>query len=91
MAKPSPLMLQQVLDAAGCAPGDAVVVGDSYVEDVSMAAGVGCATVWVLARPDRESAHAAAVLTGGSPAPTATVAAIGGRDAGPGRRPVTAA
>ena len=75
-AKPSPVMLRRLLTAAGCAPPDAVMVGDSYREDVAPALAEGLAAVWVLARPEREAGHAAAVLSGTSPAPTQTVAAI---------------
>ena len=53
-AKPSPVMFERALARAGVAAEDAVMIGDSYAEDIEPAAALGMETVWVLSRPDRE-------------------------------------
>ncbi len=50
--KPDPLMLRQVLDEVACAPGDAVMVGDSTFDiDMAHAAGVRSIAVTYGAHP----------------------------------------
>ena len=45
--KPQPAIFQHVLEQAGCAPREAVMVGDSLINDVAGAAAVGLRTVWI--------------------------------------------
>lgn len=44
--KPDSRIWQLGIEAAGCAPEEAVVVGDSYGKDVVPAHNLGCETVW---------------------------------------------
>jgi HAD superfamily hydrolase (TIGR01549 family) len=46
-AKPSRALFELVLDRAGVAPADAMMVGDSYASDIAPAAALGLQTVWV--------------------------------------------
>jgi HAD superfamily hydrolase (TIGR01509 family) len=75
-AKPSPQLFRRVLLAAGVAPTDAVMVGDSYAEDVEPAAALGMSTVLVLRRPAREAADLVRVLNGEAPRPSRTIQSI---------------
>jgi FMN phosphatase YigB (HAD superfamily) len=45
--KPDPRIFRHALDALGCSPADALVVGDSYDRDIVPAKSLGCATVWL--------------------------------------------
>jgi putative hydrolase of the HAD superfamily len=45
--KPQPAIFQHVLEQLGCAPREAVMVGDSLTNDVAGAAAVGMRTVWI--------------------------------------------
>jgi HAD superfamily hydrolase (TIGR01509 family) len=74
--KPSPDNFLRVLDDLGVVPEEAVMVGDTYTHDILPAIEVGMKTVWVLARPDRESEAIIRVLNGLSPAPVVTVSRI---------------
>ena len=76
MVKPSAGMFRAALAAAQVAPQGAVMIGDSYIEDIVPAARLGLATVWLLHRPLRESANAARVLNGDGLCPDHTLTAI---------------
>ncbi len=75
-AKPSPAPFLRALDAVGCAPEDALMVGDSYAEDIAPAAALGLATAWVLCRPDKEASSLALIEAGAARAPDLTIASI---------------
>ncbi len=45
--KPDPRIFQIALEALGCAPDEALVVGDSYDRDIVPAKSLGCKTVWL--------------------------------------------
>lgn len=77
-AKPAPELFRRVLERAGVAPAEAVMIGDSYAEDVEPAARLGIPTVWVLHRPQRERSDLTRVLNGEAPAPGRALAAIAG-------------
>jgi HAD superfamily hydrolase (TIGR01509 family) len=53
-AKPSTVMFERALATAGVPAEDALMVGDSYREDIEPAAALGMETVWVLSRPEKE-------------------------------------
>lgn len=65
------------LDQLGVRPEEAVMIGDTYEHDILPAIELGLKTIWVLARPDRESESIVRILNGELPAPTATVGHIG--------------
>lgn len=76
-AKPSRALFDRVVARAGVAPAEAVMVGDSYGEDVAPALAAGMRAVWVLHRPDREADQLVRVLDGVAPRPSRTVRRIG--------------
>ena len=45
--KPAPAIYRLGVDAAGCEPGEVVVVGDSFGKDIVPAKTVGCKAVWL--------------------------------------------
>jgi FMN phosphatase YigB (HAD superfamily) len=67
--KPSPELFQVALETANAPAASCWMVGDSYELDLSPAAQVGMHTLWVLARPERESALLAEILRGDRPRP----------------------
>jgi HAD superfamily hydrolase (TIGR01509 family) len=75
-AKPSPAIFERALHAAGVSAWDAVMVGDSYHEDIEGAASCGIATVWVLHRPANERAPLVRVLDGAAQRPSRTIGAV---------------
>ncbi|HEX4466184.1 MAG TPA: HAD family hydrolase [Solirubrobacteraceae bacterium] len=77
-AKPDPSMFERALSRAGVSPEEAVMVGDSYAEDIAPAQTLGMRTVWVLRRPQREAPAVQRVQRGERRAPTLTVASIAG-------------
>jgi HAD superfamily hydrolase (TIGR01509 family) len=81
-AKPGPQLFERALRAAGVAARDAVMVGDSYAEDIEPAARLGISTVLVLHRPQRETAGLVRVLNGEAPRPSRTIQAIAQLGAG---------
>ena len=74
--KPERDNFQAVLDELGLAPGEAVMVGDTYAHDILPAIEMGMPTVWVMARPEREADSIVRILNGDYPAPTVTVSHI---------------
>lgn len=52
--KPHPALFQHALDALGLEPRQALMVGNSLVEDVSGAQALGIAAAWKRSRPDAE-------------------------------------
>lgn len=75
--KPSPVMFERALKTAGVAPARAVMIGDSYREDIAPAAALGIRTIWLMHRPQREVDPLVGVVNGAQPAPTRAVASIG--------------
>jgi FMN phosphatase YigB (HAD superfamily) len=74
--KPSPALFQAVLRAAGTPAHRAVVVGDSYRNDMAPAAALGARTVWVLHRPADEVNHVVGVVNRHLGPPSATLCSI---------------
>jgi HAD superfamily hydrolase (TIGR01509 family) len=81
-AKPDPEIFAEALRRAGVGPERAVMVGDSYDEDIAPAAALGMRTVWVQTRPDDQAEAIASVGAGSAPAPTFTVASLDALDPG---------
>lgn len=80
MMKPDAGLFGRLLDAAGVAAEDVVMVGDSYVIDVAPAIEFGLKTMWVLQRPEREVDSLVAVVNGAVAPPTRAVASIASVD-----------
>jgi len=81
-AKPAPQIFAEALRRAGVGPEQAVMVGDSYDEDVAPAAALGMRAVWVLTRPDEQAEAIARVREGSSPPPAFTVDSLDALDSG---------
>lgn len=76
IAKPSELLFQRALTTAKVEPHNALMVGDSYREDIEPAARLGLRTIWLLHRPTREVIHLARTLNGGTPQPSYALVSI---------------
>jgi HAD superfamily hydrolase (TIGR01509 family) len=77
LLKPDPAFFQLALRAVESRAEDAVMVGDTYRNDIRPAIELGMRTVWVLHRPEKEKADLIAVLNGDAPPPNLTLASIG--------------
>jgi HAD superfamily hydrolase (TIGR01509 family) len=76
MMKPDPAFFQFALRAVEARAEDAVMVGDTYKNDIRPAIELGMRTVWVLHRPEKEKADLIQVLNGDAPPPDLTLATI---------------
>jgi len=76
LMKPDPAFFQLALRAVEARAEDAVMVGDTYRNDIRPAIELGMRTVWVLHRPEKEKADLIAVLNGDAPPPDLTLASI---------------
>jgi HAD superfamily hydrolase (TIGR01509 family) len=74
--KPSPALFEAVLRAAGTPAHRAVVVGDSYRNDMAPAAALGARTVWVLHQPADELNHVVGVINRRLGPPSTTLCSI---------------
>jgi FMN phosphatase YigB (HAD superfamily) len=79
-AKPDPRVFVEALRRAAVPAGGAVMIGDSYDEDIAPAATLGMGTVWVLTRPDDQAEATARVKAGSAPPPTLTVDSLDALD-----------
>ena len=77
LMKPDPAFFQLALRAVEARAEDAVMVGDTYKNDIRPAIELGMRTVWVLHRPEKEKADLVAVMNGDAPPPDLTLASIG--------------
>jgi FMN phosphatase YigB (HAD superfamily) len=80
-AKPAPAIFAEALRRAGVTADRAVMVGDSYDEDIAPAAALGLETVWVQTRPDDQAEAIGRVRDRSAPPPTLTVASLDVLDA----------
>lgn len=67
--KPDVRIYRYALAAAGEPARNAVMIGDSYQNDIAPALSIGMRTIWLLHRPSEESAEIRSVLAGTLPAP----------------------
>jgi len=75
--KPDPAFFQLALRALEARAEDAVMVGDTYKNDIRPAIELGMRTVWILHRPEKEKADLIAVMNGDAPRPDLTLESIG--------------
>lgn len=80
MAKPARAVFVEALRRAEVPPERAVMVGDSYDEDLAPAAALGMRTVWVQTRPEDQAEAIARVADGSAPPPTLTVPSLDALD-----------
>lgn len=76
LMKPDPAFFQHALRALELRAEDAVMVGDTYKNDIRPAIELGMRTVWVLHRPEKEKADLVAVMNGDAPPPDLTISSI---------------
>jgi HAD superfamily hydrolase (TIGR01509 family) len=76
LMKPDPAFFQLALRAVEARAEDAVMVGDTYKNDIRPAIELGMRTVWVLHRPEKEKADLIDVLNGDAPPPDLTLNSI---------------
>lgn len=76
LMKPDPAFFQLALRAVEARAEDAVMVGDTYRNDIRPAIELGMRTVWVLHRPEKEKADLIEVLNGDAPPPDLTLNSI---------------
>ena len=67
--KPDVRIYRHALAVAGEPARNAVMIGDSYKNDIAPALSLGMRTVWLLHRPSEESAEIRSVLAGRLPVP----------------------
>ena len=77
LMKPDPAFFQLALRALEARAEDAVMVGDTYKNDIRPAIELGMRTVWILHRPEKEKADLIAVMNGDAPRPDLTLESIG--------------
>lgn len=77
LSKPDPGFYRTALRRLGTDPAEAVMVGDTYENDIAPARALGMKTIWVLHRPHKEVRDLARVLNGMAPAPDLTLESIG--------------
>jgi len=77
LLKPDVEFFRHALREADVRPSDAIMVGDTYKNDILPAIELGMKTVWVLHRPDKERTALVQVLNGDAPAPSVTLSSIG--------------
>ena len=77
LMKPDPEFFLSALRSVDAAPQEAVMVGDTYLNDILPALNLGMRTVWVLHRPAKERRALVQVLNGEAPKPDVTIHSIG--------------
>jgi HAD superfamily hydrolase (TIGR01509 family) len=80
LAKPAPQLFRRALERARVAPADALMIGDSYDNDIRPAAACGMRTLWLLQSPVREAPAVLRILNGGAVAPTLTIRSLADLD-----------
>jgi FMN phosphatase YigB (HAD superfamily) len=77
LLKPDLEFFLHALSVADVRPADAIMVGDTYKNDILPAIQLGMRTVWILHRPDKERAALVQVLNGDAPPPDIALSSIG--------------
>nr|VFJ49565.1 MAG: haloacid dehalogenase superfamily, subfamily IA, variant 3 with third motif having DD or ED/haloacid dehalogenase superfamily, subfamily IA, variant 1 with third motif having Dx(3-4)D or Dx(3-4)E [Candidatus Kentron sp. FM]VFJ49860.1 MAG: haloacid dehalogenase superfamily, subfamily IA, variant 3 with third motif having DD or ED/haloacid dehalogenase superfamily, subfamily IA, variant 1 with third motif having Dx(3-4)D or Dx(3-4)E [Candidatus Kentron sp. FM]VFK10994.1 MAG: haloacid dehalo len=76
LAKPGAAIYEAALSALSLSPGQTIMVGDTYANDIAPAMATGMKTIWLLHRPEKERRDLVKVLNGQLPSPDRTVAAL---------------
>jgi len=76
LTKPAPELFRMLVRRADVSPGDALMIGDSYTNDIEPAAACGMRTLWLLHDPAREVGNLVQVLNGAAAAPTVTLRSL---------------
>jgi HAD superfamily hydrolase (TIGR01509 family) len=75
--KPDKDFFHAALQRLNVPPGEIVMIGDTYKNDIRPAIELGMKTIWVLHRPEKETASLVEVLNGTAPRPDLTLNSIG--------------
>lgn len=76
LAKPALELFRTLTLRAGLSAGDALMIGDSYTNDIEPAAACGMHTLWLLHDPAREADRLVQVLNGAAAAPSAALRSL---------------
>ncbi len=76
LSKPNPEIYQYALKAMHELPENAVMIGDTYKNDILPALSIGMKTIWILHRPVQERNDLVRVLNHDSPSPNLILAHI---------------
>ncbi|MCP5459631.1 MAG: HAD-IA family hydrolase [Gammaproteobacteria bacterium] len=76
VSKPDLGIYRFALRTLGIVPQNAVMIGDTYQNDIAPAIELGIKTIWLLHRPEKESADLQAISEGNAPAPDLTLQSI---------------
>jgi HAD superfamily hydrolase (TIGR01509 family) len=77
LAKPQLGIYRAALRDVGIMPQDAVMIGDTYQNDIAPAIELGMKTIWLVHRPAKETADLQAVAAGNAPVPDLLLQSIG--------------
>ncbi len=77
LSKPDKEFFHAALRELKVSPSDVVMIGDTYKNDILPAIELGMKTIWVLHRPEKETASLVDVLNGDAPRPALTLHSIG--------------
>jgi HAD superfamily hydrolase (TIGR01509 family) len=77
LSKPDKEFFRAALRHLNVSPSEIVMIGDTYKNDIQPAIELGMKTIWVLHRPEKETASLVEVLNGTAPRPDLTLNSIG--------------
>lgn len=77
VSKPDTAIYKAALNAVNESPENAIMVGDTYTNDIEPAMAIGMKTIWVLHRPEREKKDLVRVLNHNASKPYLTLGQIG--------------
>jgi len=75
-SKPGVEIYRRALEATGCPAERAIMIGDTYENDIAPARELGMKSVWLLHRPQKERKELVGVLNGRLPRPDLTLASV---------------
>ncbi len=76
LSKPDKEFFHAALRSLGVPPSEIVMIGDTYKNDIRPAIELGMKTIWILHRPEKETASLVEVLNGTAPRPDLTLNSI---------------
>ena len=74
--KPDLDFYREALQRADVQPQEAVMIGDTYLNDIAPALELGMRAIWILHRPEKERCAITRVINGELPAPDRTLCSI---------------
>jgi FMN phosphatase YigB (HAD superfamily) len=77
LMKPDCQCFLEALKSVGVRAQEAVMIGDTYENDIRPAMDIGMRTIWVLHRPEKEREWLVRIVNGDAPPPDRTLASIG--------------